>query len=92
MQLRLTLPRSRLFDVIGANEEMFLSDRAFISDLSILRARSLRYAERSTRLSPFSFALLHAIPRGKSRSLFAFLDVPFVNNFNRSDVVNNCRD
>lgn len=48
-QLRITFPRSRLSDVIGANEEMFLSDRAFISDLSILRARLFRYAERSPR-------------------------------------------
>lgn len=34
--------RSRLSDVIGANEEMFLSDRAFIFDLSIVRAHTSR--------------------------------------------------
>lgn len=64
-------PRSRLSDVIGANEEMFLSDRAFISDLSLLRARSLCYIQRSTwSSSVLLFSLQRSLLSRESYSLF----------------------
>lgn len=76
-QSRITIPRSRLFDVIGANEEMFLSDRG-VYLRSVDPASIPRYTKHDSPPSLSFSPLLPTILRGKSRLPFAPMIVPFL--------------
>lgn len=76
-QSRITIPRPRLFDVIGANEEMFLSDRG-VYLRSVDPASIPRYTKHDSPPSLSFSPLLPTILRGKSRLPFAPMIVPFL--------------